>query len=89
MKAISILQNDIQNISFSDLNTIATVGNNGTTIRLFDSSRRQLSEFPVTSSKVTSTTFSPNSKIIATGHENGTVSFFNPNGKELEQIKAT
>jgi WD40 repeat protein len=88
-KQYRFLQNDIQNISFNpDRKTIAIVSNNGTTIRLFDSSGKQLSEFPVTSSKVTSISFSPNSKIIATGHENGTVSFFNQNGKELEPIKA-
>ncbi|MGQ4646075.1 nSTAND1 domain-containing NTPase [Lyngbya aestuarii] len=83
------LQDGIQNISFSpDRKTVATVGNDGTTIRVFDPSGKQLSEFPATSSKVTGISFSPNGKIIATGSDNGTVSLFRQNGKELGSIKA-
>ncbi|OUL28572.1 hypothetical protein [Nostoc sp. 106C] len=88
-KQYQFLQNGIQNISVSpDRKTVATVGDSGMTIRLFDSNGKQLSAFPVTSGKVTSISFSPNSNIIATGSDNGNVSLFSHNGKELELIKA-
>jgi WD40 repeat protein len=87
IKAYQFLQNDIQNISFSpDRKTIATVGNNSTTIRLFDSSGSNYQKFQLLQASH-KYHFSPNSKLLRLVMRMGTVSFFNQNGKELEPIK--
>jgi WD40 repeat protein len=88
-KQYQFLQDGIQNISFApDRKTVATVGNDGTTIRMFDPSGNQLSAFLVNSSKVKSISLSPNGKIIATGSDDGTVSLLSSDGKVLDKKNA-
>lgn len=81
------LQDGFQVISYSpDGKTVAGVNNN--TIRLFNMNGHQLKEFVVAPGKVTSITFSSDSKAIATGSEKGIIRLFNLNGNLLNQFTA-